>query len=142
MNLRSKIDYIANKWLTVGGNIILSNAKKYSQEESAWNLAYFAVPILPVYDEQNTQAYPVRYASAQNIGYRSGQNPFPTMKYSDKRLKIMKSLANFYVDLNLIPNKLNFKSTYNYSYTSLDERNAFLPFYVSETRTATNNTIC
>ncbi len=131
LNLRSKIDYIANKWLTVGGNIILSNAKKYSQEESAWNLAYFAVPILPVYDEQNTQAYPVRYASAQNIGYRSGQNPFPTMKYSDKRLKIMKSLANFYVDLNLIPNKLNFKSTYNYSYTSLDERNAFLPFYVS-----------
>ncbi|MFT3738370.1 MAG: TonB-dependent receptor [Breznakibacter sp.] len=130
-NLRSKIDYKANKWLTVGGNIILSNAQKYSQEESAWNVAYFAVPILPVYDEQNTSAYPVKYASAQNIGYRSGQNPFPTMKYSDKKLKIMKSLANFYVDLNLIPDKLTFKSTYNHSYTTLEERNAYLPFYVS-----------
>ncbi len=131
LNLRSKIDYKANKWLSVGGNVILSNAQKYSQEESAWNLAYFAVPILPVYDDQNIQAFPVKYGSAQSIGYRSGQNPFPTMDFSDKRLKSMKALANFYIDLNLIPDKLSFKSTYNYSYTSLEERNAFLPFYVS-----------
>jgi TonB-linked SusC/RagA family outer membrane protein len=130
-NLRSKIDYKANKWLTLGGNVILSNSQKYSQEGSAWNLAYFAVPILPVYDEQNTQAHPVKYASAQNIGYRSGQNPFPSMRFNDNRLKIMKSLANFYVDVTLIPDKLNFKSTYNHNYTSLEERNAYLPFFVS-----------
>lgn len=94
-NLRSKIDYKANNWLSIGGNMIFSNALKYGEEAGAWNEAYFAVPILPVYDESNAAAWPEKYASAQDLGYRSGQNPFPTMKYNNNKLKIRKVLANF-----------------------------------------------
>ena len=129
-NLRSKIDFKVNDWMTVGGNMIFSNAIKYGEEAGAWNQAYFAVPILPVYDESNTAAWPEKFANAQDLGYRSGQNPFPTLKYNNNRLKTRKMLANFYVKLDLIPEKLSFKSTYNHAYTSLDERNVNLPYFI------------
>lgn len=129
-NLRSKIDFKATDWLTIGGNMIFSNAIKYGQEAGAWNQAYFAVPILPVYDAENTDAWPVNYANAQDIGYRSGQNPFPTLNYNDNRLKIRKMLANFYLSIDLVPKKLNLKSTYNHAFTSLDQRNVNLPYFI------------
>jgi TonB-linked SusC/RagA family outer membrane protein len=129
-NLRSKIDFKVNDWMTIGGNMIFSNALKYGEEAGAWNQAYFAVPILPVYDEQNTSAWPEKFANAQDMGYRSGQNPFPTLKYNTNRLKTKKMLANFYMKLDLIPEKLSFKSTYNHAFTSLDERNINLPYFI------------
>ena len=129
-NLRSKIDFKVNDWMTIGGNMIFSNAIKYGEEAGAWNQAYFAVPIMPVYDEQNTSAWPEKFANAQDLGYRSGQNPFPTLKYNNNRLKTRKMLANFYVKLDLIPEKLSFKSTYNHAFTSLDERKINLPYFI------------
>jgi TonB-linked SusC/RagA family outer membrane protein len=129
-NLRSKIDFQATDWLTIGGNMIMSNANKYSEEGGAWSQAYFAVPILPVYDEQNTAAWPTAYANAQDIGYRSGQNPFPTLVFNDNKLKIMKMLANFYAKIDIIPQKLSFKTTYNIGYTDVNERHVNLPYYI------------
>ncbi len=129
-NLRSKIDLKATNWLTVGGNMIFSNALKYGEQASAWNEAYFAVPIMPVMDESNTAAWPEPWANAQDLGYRSGQNPFPSLKYNDNRLKIRKMLANFYLKVDFIPDKLSFKSTYNHAYTSLDERIVNLPYFI------------
>lgn len=128
-NLRSKVDFQATKWLTIGGNMILSNATKFGEESSAWNLAYFAVPILPIYDDQNTAAWPTNYANAQDIGYRSGQNPFPTLKFNENRLKIMKILANFYAKIDFTKH-LSFKTTYNHAYTGLDERGVNLPYFI------------
>lgn len=129
-NLRSKIDFKATKWLTIGGNMILSNALKFAEEAGAWNLAYFAVPILPIYDELNVNATPVDYANAQDIGYRSGQNPFPTLKFNENRIKIRKMMANFYAKIDIIPDKLSFKTTYNHAFTSLDERHINLPYFI------------
>jgi TonB-linked SusC/RagA family outer membrane protein len=129
-NLRSKIDFQATDWLTIGGNMILSNANKYSEEGGAWREAYFAVPIIPVIDEQNTAAWPTPYANAQDIGYRSGQNPFPTLVFNDNKLKIMKMLANFYAKIDIIPQKLSFKTTYNIGYTDVNERHVNLPYFI------------
>ncbi len=129
-NLRSKIDFQATDWLTIGGNMILSNADKYAEEGGAWNMAYFAVPILPVYDEQNTAAWPTAFANAQDIGYRSGQNPFPTLVFNDNKLKIMKMMANFYAKIDIIPQKLSFKTTYNIGYTNVNERHVNLPYFI------------
>lgn len=130
-NLRAKIDYKATDKFTIGGNVIFSNATKYSPEAGAWNQAYFAVPILPVYDEKNLVATPTNFASAQDIGYRGGQNPFPTLTFNQNKNKIRKVMANFYAKLDLIPNKLSFKTTYNHSFTSLNERNVDLPYFIS-----------
>lgn len=127
-NLRSKLDYHATDWLTIGGNVVLSNAKKYGPDESAFFLAYFAVPIMPVYDQQNTEAMPIRLSDATDLQYRDGQNPLVALKFSNNQQRIRKTLANFYVKIDLIPNKLSFQTTYNMSNTFLNSRNVSLPF--------------
>ncbi|NMC40261.1 MAG: TonB-dependent receptor [Bacteroidales bacterium] len=129
-NLRIKLDFDVTKWLTLGGNMILSNALRYGEESGAWNQAYFAVPILPVYDSLNVNATPIRFANAQDLGYRSGQNPYPTLLFNENRLKIRKMLANFYAKIDIIPDKLSYKTTYNHSYSSLDERHVNLPYFI------------
>jgi TonB-linked SusC/RagA family outer membrane protein len=131
-NLRTRIDYHANDWLQVGGNVNLSNATKNSPDNAVWNQTYYAVPIMPVIDEQNVNAWPVRWANAQDLGYRAGQNPFPTMMYNLDFMRIRKILANFYVDLQLIPDKLSFKSTYNTASTFLNQREMDLPYYIGD----------
>jgi TonB-linked SusC/RagA family outer membrane protein len=129
-NLRLKMDFKANKWLTLGGTMVLSNAIRYGEEADAWRQAYYAVPILPVLDTLNTDATPIPYANAQDIGYRSGQNPFPTLEFSENRLKIRKTMANFYARIDFLPDKLYFKTTYNHAFTSLDERLTDLPYFI------------
>lgn len=130
LNLRAKVDFKATNWLTVGGNFIYSNATKYNEQAGAWNQAYFAVPILPVYDPQNTAAWPTAYANAQDLGYRSGQNPFPTMKYNNDRMKIKKMLANLYMEFTLLPKILTFKTTYSNDFSSIDQRVVNLPYFI------------
>ncbi len=130
-NLRSKIDYKATDRLTVGGNMIFSNATKNLEASSAWHTAYYAVPIMPVYDELNTEAWPQKFASAQTLGYRDGKNPFPAMTYDRNQQKIRKINANFFAELALVPKVLTFKTSYSHAFTSLNQRNVGLPYYIS-----------
>ncbi len=127
-NVRAKLDFDAYEWLTLGANAVFSNAVKHSPENTAWRTAYYAVPILPVYDYQNTAATPNSFANAKDLGYRGSQNPFVAMTYNDNRENLRKLLGAFYADVKIIPDKLNFKSTYNQSYTSLDLRNINYPY--------------
>jgi len=46
-NLRSKIDYQVKKLVKNWGNLLLGNSVQYKPADAAWNLAYFAVPIIP-----------------------------------------------------------------------------------------------
>ena len=131
-NLRARVDFQASDWFTIGGNVIFSNSQRYLQDDNAWSQAYWAVPILPVYDEQNLSAWPIRFASAQHIGFRGGQNPMPTMEFNNNRQKSRQTLASFYGQIDLIPDKLNFRTTYNHNLTDLNIRNVQLPYYISD----------
>ena len=104
-NVRSKIDYKANDWLTIGGNIILSNSINNEPQEGAWHTTYFAVPVMPVYDDLNVDADPINFASAEHLGYRGGKNPFTAMTFSENRLKKINMLTNFYMKFDIIPKK-------------------------------------
>lgn len=140
-NLRSKIEYQATDRLKVGGNMIFSNATKNLEAGSAWHTAYYAVPIMPVYDEMNTEAWPDKFTSAQLLGYRDGKNPFPAMTYDRNKQKIRKINANFFAELELIPEKLTFKSSYSHAFTSLNQRNVGLPYYITSGAQRENATI-
>lgn len=131
-NLRSRIDYDATDWLKIGANINLSNARKNSPDNAVWNQTYYAVPIMPVIDEQNVNAVPERWANAQDLGYRAGQNPFPAMRYNFDFMRIRKILANFYAEIQIIPEKLTFKSTYNSASTFLNQREMDLPYFIGD----------
>src|SRR5690554_1775927 len=131
-NLRAKIDFQASDWFTIGGNVIFSNSQRYIQDDAAWSQAYWATPILPIYDEQNTSAWPINFASAQHIGFRGGQNPMPTLEYNNNLQKGRQTLANFYGQFDIIPNKLDFKITYNYCLNSINQRDIDLPYFISD----------
>ncbi|WP_273276293.1 SusC/RagA family TonB-linked outer membrane protein [Maribacter polysiphoniae] len=131
-NLRTKLDIKANDWLKVGGSIVYSNATKFDDEASAWQLAYFAVPILPVYDYLYTEADPLPYSDAKEIGYRGSQNPFPLMDNSDLKSNIRRTVANFYADFQLIPEQLNFKTSLSYNHAGTTGRSVKLPYYVTD----------
>ncbi|WP_313777743.1 TonB-dependent receptor [Flagellimonas nanhaiensis] len=132
-NLRSKIDFQVNDWLKVGGSMVLSNSTRYDAEDSAWRLAYYAVPVLPVFDPlllDNPDVFPTNYANAQDLGYRGGQNPFPTMDFSQNREKTRNVLANFYAEFDLVPEKLKFKTAYNHNFENTNRREVRLPYFI------------
>lgn len=129
-NLRSKLEFKVNDNITIGGNAVISNALRFDPEYSAWRAAYYAVPILPVLDPSNIDATPIKYANAQDLGYRGGQNPFPLLDFSENRNKIRNVLANFYTQINIIPEKLSFRTSYNHNYESIETRDIRLPYFI------------
>ncbi len=148
MNIRASIDHQANNWLKTGVNFNVSNGTRYIADDAAWFSAYHAVPILPVYDEQNYEElvaagidYPSNYSSAQLLGYRDPQNPFLNLAYNEKRQDIRKVLAGIYAEVELLPNMLKFKSAYNSSMMFLKERNVGLPYYITNSTRRTLSTI-
>lgn len=141
VNFRTRVDYQATPWLKVGGNVTMSNASQQLPNNAVWNQVYYAVPILPVYDPLNTAASPEPWANAQTIGYRQGQNPFPAMRYTDDFKKTQTFFGNFFVKLDLIPDKLTFQSTYNTAYTFMNQRIMNLPYYIGDNFLRQNATL-
>src|SRR5690606_2447729 len=127
-NLRSNIDFKVTDWLTVGGSMVLSNAMRYRPESSAWRKAYYAVPLLPVHDPLNTAASPIDYANSQDLGYRGSQNPFSLLSFSENKDKIRNVLANFYAEIDIIADKLTFRTAYNHNLETVETREVRLPY--------------
>lgn len=132
-NIQSNIDVKISDRLKIGSNAIFSNATKYNPENAAWFEAYFAVPILPVFDLVNTEATTTPYSDARLLGYRGSQNPFPIMRYNENQLKIRKILTSIYGEYYIVPEKLAFKTSYYHDYSTISERNVRLPYFISET---------
>ncbi len=144
-NLRAKLDFKVNDWLTMGANTVISNAVRYDPENSAWRTAYYAVPIMPIYDEallaDDLGVFPKNYANAQDLGYRGGQNPFPILDLNENRLKIKNILANFYAQVDIVPDKLTFKTSYSHNFETLESRQVRLPFFVGNNFKRDNATL-
>lgn len=130
-NIQSNIDVKVTDRLRFGSNAIFSNATQYNPENTAWFQAYFAVPILPVFDFVNTEATSTPYSDATFLGYRSSQNPFPVMRYIENQLKLRKILTSIYAEYDIIPEKLTFKTSYYHDYSTTSERNVRLPYFIS-----------
>jgi TonB-linked SusC/RagA family outer membrane protein len=126
-NFRSKIDFKANDWLTVGANMLWSQAVQYEEESTAWNVAYYAYPIMPVVDESDASSG-FKYANAKDLGFREGQNPFPLLDYSNSKHLTKNLLMSVYAKIDLIPQKLSFRTSFNNSYRGMDERDVLLPY--------------
>ena len=138
VNIRTKLDQQVNNWLKVGLNLNLSQGIRYLPNDAAWFSAYHAVPILPVFDDENYDDLLAagtpnasRYSSAQILDYRGSQNPFLNLDYRDNRQDIRKVLTGLYSEVDLIPNKLTYKITYNVSILALKGRSVLLPYWIS-----------
>lgn len=138
MNMRTKLDHQVNDWFKAGVNMNVSNGKREIASDAAWFSAYHAVPILPVYDDQNYNNLldaeiqnPSRYSSAQLIGFRGPQNPFISMDFNSNRQDIRKVLSGIFAEVDILPQKLTFKTSYNLSYMFIKGRNVGLPYFIT-----------
>lgn len=130
-NIQSNVDVKVTDRLRIGTNSIFSNAMRYNPENGAWFQAYFAVPILPVFDYVNQDAVTTPYSDATLLGYRGSQNPFPVMRYNENQLKIRKVLTSIYGEYDIVPEKLTFKTSYYHDYSTISERNVRSLYYIS-----------
>jgi TonB-linked SusC/RagA family outer membrane protein len=110
--------------------VIWSNATQYQPDNGAWFRAYYAVPIMPVFDPMSADSLTM-LSNAQDLGYRGGQNPLVNTLYNENQSKIRKLLGNFYVQFNILADeRLTFKSAYNSSYSTINARNLDFPYFV------------
>lgn len=130
MNFRAALDFEARSWLKVGFNGLFSNSQQQLPNNAAWQRAFNTPSIIPVYDNsRNDKIFPTKYASPEQVGLETNfYNPVATARYYDNHNDSYQVLSNFYAQINLIPEKLNIRSSYSYDYL-LTRGSNFTPTY-------------
>ncbi len=139
INFRAAVDYDARKWLKVGFNGVFSSSEQQLANSSAWQQAFNAAPVYPVYDEtRDDTVFPTKYASPEQVGLTTNfYNPVATADYYDSLNKNYQVLSNFYAQINILPEKLNIRTSYSYDYQST-KGSVFTPtYYVSNNQQST-----
>ena len=143
LNFRAALDYDATNWLKVGFNGVFSSSQQQLPNNAAWQQAFNMAPIMPVHDTAVGAVGKDGWASPQNLSGISANlnNPVATANYYDSRNENYQVLSNFYAQLNFIPDKLNFRTSYSYDF-SLVRGRVFSPtYYVSSWQHLDTNTL-
>ena len=132
MNLRGNLEYKPFTWLTVGFNGIFVQSKQQFPNNAAWQQAYNMPGIFPVYDPTTAELYTDGFASPMTLQLTNNfYNPVATAKYYDSRNTTNQMMASAYAQFNILPDKLNLRTSYNYDYTGM-EATTFIPeYYIS-----------
>ncbi len=130
LNFRASLDFDATSWLKLGFNGVFSKSEQQQPNNAAWQQAFNAPSLYPVYDSRRDAAtYTNQYASPEQIGLNNNfYNPVATANLYDAYNDNYQVMSNFYAQLNLIPDKLNIRTSYAYDY-SATHGTAFLPTY-------------
>lgn len=121
-NIRLQVEANAFSWLKVGFTSTLTNSTTFNAPNVAFSQAYSATPLFPVYDPQNTNASPVKFANASFIG-REDANPVATAYYNYDRVKGFQVLPSIYAEANFWNNKITFRSQLSQLYSSSHQIN-------------------
>lgn len=129
LNFRGNLEYKAFQWLTVGMNTVISNRDQKRPNNLAWQHAFNMPGIFPVYDPKTADLYTDGYASPATIGVSNNfYNPVATANLNDNHNKHFQALANFYAQINFIPEKLYFRTSASFD-QRLHKNVTFLPTY-------------
>lgn len=93
LNFRAQLDYDATSWLKVGFSGVFSQSEQRLPSGSAWQLAFNAPQLFPVYDEKRgNDVFPIKYASPEQIGINNNiYNPVANAKYHNSLNKTNQS---------------------------------------------------
>ena len=121
LNFRAALDFDARSWLKLGFNVVFSSSQQQLPKNAAWQQAFNTPSIIPVFDNtRDDTIFPDKYASPEQVGLGSNfKNPVATANYYDNRNDVYQVLSNFYAQLNLLPNKLNVRTSYSYDYRAI-----------------------
>lgn len=117
INLRGRADQKVRDWLTMGMNVIVSDYSRKDANSDAFLQAFVNPPVYPVYNDANTDAYPVDFDSPQRYGFGGSYgNPFATVYYSDNSTKGLNLVFSTYAEVKMMQDKIKFKTAYNLDY--------------------------
>lgn len=129
LNFRGNMEYKAFQWLTVGMNTVISNRNQQRPNNAAWQQAFNMPGIFPVFDPKTADLYTDGYASPATIGVSNNfYNPVATANLNDNRNKYFQALANFYAQINFIPEKLYLRTSASFD-QRLNKNVTFMPTY-------------
>ncbi|WP_418893170.1 SusC/RagA family TonB-linked outer membrane protein [Limibacterium fermenti] len=132
LNFRAALDFDARSWLKIGFNGVFSNSQQQMPKQDAWQHAFNTPSIIPVYDEsRDSSIFPHKFASPEQVGFSNNfYNPVATATYYDNRNETYQVLSNFYAQFNILPDKLNVRSSYSYDYSQIRGTNFTPTYYV------------
>lgn len=131
LNFRGRVDSKMNSWLKVGINTVISRYKQHNYNGNAYYQAFLNPPVYNVYNDANTEAYPVAFDSPQLYGFgNSYGNPIAFAYYYNNKESGLKGVLSTYAEIEFIPEKLTFKTTYNLDFGYYDQQNYTPEYYV------------
>lgn len=109
-NILLKGDYKPFPWLDLGANVTVSNGSRRNMNETAFMNAFVLPAIVPVYDPENTEAFPEKFANPGDAGFQNGYfaNPVATATYYDDSATSLRVLPSLYADLKFLQGKLRY----------------------------------
>jgi len=139
-NMLAQTDFQAYDWMKIGYKVLVSNSTLFSPNKAAFSNAYFASPLYPVYDATNTNATPIDFASSTSIGYANGafSNPVATAQYYYDKTNGFQISPTVFAEIQLVKDKLLFKTQYSQKYTFNKDLNYIQAYYVDAYQLSTN----
>ena len=135
MNVRGNLEYKPFKWLTVGFNGIFVQSNQIFPNNAAWQQAYNMPGIFPVYDPTTADLYTNGFASPLTLQLTSNfYNPVATATFYDSRNRSNQMMMAAFAQFNIVPDKLNLRTSYNYDYTGMDATTFVPEYYISNTQ--------
>ena len=132
MNIRGNVEYKPFTWLTVGFNALFVQSQQQFPNNAAWQQAYNMPGIFPVYDPATADLYTDGFASPMTLQLTSNfYNPVATAKFYDSRNRSNQLMAAVFAQFNILPNKLNIRTSYNYDYNGMDATTFIPEYYIS-----------
>lgn len=143
LNFRGRLDYKANNWLKVGFSGLFSNGNLRSPNNSAWQVAYNAPAIFPVMDERRSdEVFPVKYASPTQIGIENNiYNPVATANAVNSKVDHNRFNSNFYAQFFLVPDKLDFRTSYANTFMQGSSVSVSAPYFVAVNQRVTESSV-
>lgn len=141
-NIRARVDQKVGDWLNIGFNSVVSDYTKQLADENAFFSAFVNPPVYSVYDDTNTEAYPIRFGSPQKYGFGNQYgNPLATAYYNDNKENGLKLVLSTFAEINIIPEKLKFKTSYNMDFNFWKSRDYTPEFNVGGSQITKKSTL-
>ena len=119
LNFRARLDQKVTDWLDMGVNTLVSRFNTVSPDTGAYFQAFVNPPVYGIYNDNNADAFPVKYDSPQLYGFgNSYGNPYARAQYNDSKSNGLNLVFSAYAELKFIENKLKFRTGVSGPYIS------------------------
>lgn len=131
INMRARLDQTMASWLKVGFNTVLSRYDRKNPNSGVYYQAFVNPPVYGVYNDNNADAYPVKFDAPQLYGFGNNYgNPAASAYYSRSGETGIKTVFSAYAEITFVPEKLKFKTSYNLDFNFYDQQSYTPEHYV------------